>query len=111
MTSVKALAPVDLCNMGLSYRESPLIKSIAPPDNSEQAKSCAFWYDICRQELLQLAPWSFAYTSAVLAVDASLAGVQPRSAGPLRSPAGRMRISTRMTVCRRLPSRAMRDND
>jgi hypothetical protein len=75
MTSVTALAPVDLCNMGLSYLGiSTQIQSITPPDGTEQAKVCAFWYDKCRQELLQIAPWSFAYTSVILASDASLAG-------------------------------------
>jgi hypothetical protein len=75
MTTVTALAPVDLCNMGLSYLGiSTQIQSITPPDNTEQAKSCAFWYDICRQELLQQAPWPFAYTSQILVTDASVAG-------------------------------------
>ena len=70
-----ALAPVDLCNMGLSYLGiSTQIQSITPPDATEQAKACAFWYDICRQELLQMAPWPFAYTMVQLASDSSTSG-------------------------------------
>jgi hypothetical protein len=61
--------------MALSYLGiSTQIQSIYPPDSTEQAKACAFWYDICRQELLQMAPWPFAYTSVILASDASVAG-------------------------------------
>ncbi len=75
MTTVQTLAPVDLCNMGLSYLGiSSQIQSIYPPDDNAQAKSCAFWYDKCRQELLQMAPWPFAYTSVILSTDASTAG-------------------------------------
>jgi hypothetical protein len=75
MTTVTTLAPVDLCNMGLSYLGiSTQIQSITPPDANEQAKSCAFWYDICRQELLQMAPWPFAFTSVILSTDPSTAG-------------------------------------
>ncbi len=70
-----SLAPVDYCNMGLSYIGiSTQIQSITPPDQSEQAKACAFWYDKCRQELLQMAPFSFAYVNKALASDPSLAG-------------------------------------
>jgi hypothetical protein len=61
--------------MGLSYLGiSTQVQSITPPDATEQAKACAFWYDKCRQELLQMAPWPFAYTSVRLASDASTSG-------------------------------------
>lgn len=90
MTSVLSLAPVDLCNMGLSYLGiSTQIQSITPPDPNEQAKTCAFWYDICRQELLQIAPWPFAYTSVALASDSSLAGPPGTIGGTMAFPGWR----------------------
>jgi hypothetical protein len=87
MTTVTTLADVDYCNMGLSYLGiSTQIQSINPPDNNEQAKSCSFWYDKCRAELLQMAPWTFAYTSQVLATDPSLAGASGTVGGTFAFP-------------------------
>lgn len=73
MPSVTTLAPVDIANMALSFLSiSTQIQAFT--DQNEQAKACGFWYPICLNQLLQLAPWPFAYTSVALASDASLAG-------------------------------------
>ncbi len=75
MTTVTALADVDICNMGLSMIGiSTQIQSIEPPDASEQAKACAFWYPKARDQLLKWAPWDFAYTCAILATDGTTQG-------------------------------------
>lgn len=87
MTSVPTYADVDYCNMGLGYLGiSTQIQSITPPDATEQAKACAFWYPKCLAETLQLAPWSFAYTSKVLASDSSLAGASGTVGGTYAFP-------------------------
>jgi hypothetical protein len=73
--TVQTLAEVDYCNMGLSHLGiTTQIQSINPPDATEQAKLSAFWYPKSRDMLLKAAPWDFAYTSVVLASDASVAG-------------------------------------
>ena len=76
MTSVTALAEVDIANMALGYLGiSTQIQSFS--DNTEQAKACGFWYPKCRDQLLRLAPWNFAYTSVQLTVDPSLDAAPP----------------------------------
>lgn len=73
MGTVTTLAEVDISNMGLSLLGiSTQIQSFT--DQTEMAKSCAFWYPKCRDQLLQMAPWPFAYTAVALASDASFAG-------------------------------------
>ena len=73
MATVETLAEVDIANMALSYLGiSTQIQAFT--DQTEQAKACGFWYSKCRDQLLQMAPWPFAYTSMALASDASLAG-------------------------------------
>lgn len=74
MPSITTLAPIDIANMALSYLGINGAQSITPPDDTPQAQACAFWYPICLNELLQMAPWPFAYTSSILASDASVAG-------------------------------------
>lgn len=86
MPPITTLAPVDICNMGLSYLGISAAQSITPPDNTAQSQACAFWYPICLNELLQMAPWPFAYTSSVLASDASLAGGSASLGGTLAFP-------------------------
>ncbi len=85
MTAVAALADVDIANMGLSYLGiSTQLQALT--DQSEQAKACAFWYPKCLAELLQMAPWSFAYTNIVLASDPSLAGASGTIGGTYAFP-------------------------
>lgn len=56
------LSYVTYCNMALSHLGiSNQIQSLTPPDQSNQASVCNLWYPICRDELLQTAPWNFAY--------------------------------------------------
>lgn len=86
MPSIATLAPVDIANMALSYLGISNAQSIEPPDDTSQAQACAFWYPICLNELLQMAPWPFAYTSSVLAGDASLAGASGTIGGTLAFP-------------------------
>lgn len=67
MPVVTALADVDIANMALGHLGiSITIQSLSPPDQTIQAQTCAFWYPICRNELLQSAPWNFADTDALL---------------------------------------------
>lgn len=85
MATITALSEVDISNMGLSYLGiSTQIQSFT--DDNEQAKACAFWYPKCRDQLLQMAPWPFAYTAAVLAGDSSLAGASGTIGGTLAFP-------------------------
>ena len=64
------LAEVDIANMSLTYAGiSQQIQSFN--DQNEQAKAAKFWYPKIRDQLLQSAPWSFAYTCQVLASDSS----------------------------------------
>lgn len=73
MTTVTTLADVDIANMALSYLGiSTQLQSLS--DANEQGKACQFWYPKCRDQLLQIAPWNFAYTSILLQTDPSLAG-------------------------------------
>jgi hypothetical protein len=74
MPTVTALAEVDICNMALSHISiSQTINSINPPDpGSVSAQACAFWYGKRRDWLLKSAPWSFAFTCAVLTSDATV---------------------------------------
>lgn len=46
-----------LSHLGISLT----VQSLNPPDNTPQASAVAFWYSKCRDELLQSAPWKFAY--------------------------------------------------
>lgn len=63
-----SLADVDMCNMAVSHLGISInIQSIDPPDQTPQAQACAFWYPKCRDELLQSAPWKFAYNVINLA--------------------------------------------
>ena len=70
MTAVTALSEVDICNMALSNLGIALgIQSLN--DKTAEAKACAFWYPKARDQLLQSAPWNFAYTYQVLTSDGS----------------------------------------
>lgn len=73
MATITPLAEVDISNMALSYLGiSQQMQSMS--DTSEAGEACAFWYPKSRNQLLQMAPWNFAYTSVVLQADQSLAG-------------------------------------
>jgi len=73
-----ALAEVDICNMALSHLGiGQQIQSINPPDASEQAKACAFWYPKARNFVLRDAPWNFAYTYTTLVSDGTLMAQYP----------------------------------
>lgn len=85
MATVTALSETDIANMGLSYLGiSTQIQSFS--DNTEQAKACGFWYPKCRDQLLQMAPWPFAYTAVALASDGSTAGASGTVGGTLAFP-------------------------
>lgn len=72
MTAISALADVDIASMALSHLSlSTTIRSLNPPDDSAAAQTCAFWYPKCRNELLQSAPWNFAFTSTLLTSDST----------------------------------------
>lgn len=58
------LADVDIWNMALGHLGiSARASSIQAPDNTAQAREGAFWYPKCRDQLLQSAPFDFAYTN------------------------------------------------
>ena len=64
------MSQVDIANMALSNLGIALgIQSFN--DKTAEAKACAFWYPIARNQLLRSAPWNFAYGYQVLASDAS----------------------------------------
>jgi hypothetical protein len=87
MTTVTPQSDVDICNAGLSHLGiSPTLQSIDPPDNNQQGQLAAFWYPKARDYLLKSAPWDFAFTSAVLATDASLAGASGTVGGTFAFP-------------------------
>jgi hypothetical protein len=66
-----ALADVDIWNMALSHLGvSQTVQSLNPPDQSLPAQVGAFWYPKCRDELLQSAPWNFAYWNTNLVQEA-----------------------------------------
>lgn len=73
MATIVPLSEVDIANMAMSYLGiSSQLQSLDDP--TEVGKACDFWYPICRNQLLQMAPWNFAYTSVILQADQSLAG-------------------------------------
>jgi hypothetical protein len=51
-----------ISHLGISNQ----IQSLEPPDQTNQAQIAAFWYPKCRDELLQSAPWNFAYNDLAL---------------------------------------------
>jgi hypothetical protein len=58
---------VELCNRALAYiGESPFITSIAPPDESREAKLCAKFYSAAFNEVVQGHEWGFATKRAAL---------------------------------------------
>lgn len=77
-----SFADVDVWNMALSHLGiSVQAQSLTPPDNSIQAQTGAFWFPKCRDQLLQNAPWQFAYTFIALAQE-PLPSVSPIQAAP-----------------------------
>lgn len=61
------LADIDICNMALTYvLTSETLTSLDDPTPAGAA--CSRFYPICRDFLLQHYPWSFATTTAVLAL-------------------------------------------
>lgn len=72
MPVITALSETDICNMALSHLSiSQTIQSINPPDKSQEAQACAFWYPKMRNWLLRMAPWNFAYVNLTLASDST----------------------------------------
>lgn len=73
MAPIVAIADVDICNMALSHLGiSGTVVSLNPPDQSPTAQACGFWYAKCRNQLLQSAPWNFAYKYEALTPDGSV---------------------------------------
>lgn len=61
---------VSICNLALGHcgRSTQPIVNVFPPDPSVEARMCSIWYDIARQELLQLYDWSHSRTRVTLAL-------------------------------------------
>jgi hypothetical protein len=67
---------VAICNLGLSHLgQDKQISSISPVDGSRESGYCAMFYPIARQEMIELAPWTFATTRIVLAQITNLSTV------------------------------------
>lgn len=59
---------VDICNLGLSHLGNKAqVVSISPVDGSVEADYCARFYPIARDEILEMADWTFARKRAALA--------------------------------------------
>lgn len=72
MSPVVPLTDADISNVALSHLGISVgVTSLNPPDQTPQAKACAFWLPKIRNWVLQSAPWNFAYTNFALASDAS----------------------------------------
>lgn len=85
MATITAISETDHANMALSNLGiSTQLQSLS--DANEQGKACKFWYPKCRDVLLQIAPWNFAYTSVVLQTDGSLAGASGTVGGTFAFP-------------------------
>jgi hypothetical protein len=79
VTSITALADVDIWNMALGHLGiSVQVSSLSPPDQNPQGVAGAFWYPKCRDQLLQSAPWNFADTNINLVQEPV-----PSTTGPL----------------------------
>lgn len=58
---------VDICNLALSHLGNRAsVVSISPVDGSVEADYCARFYQVARDEILELGDWSFARTRAAL---------------------------------------------
>jgi len=52
---------VDICNLALArLGERATVVSISPPEGSVQAEHCARFYQVARDALLEMHPWTFA---------------------------------------------------
>lgn len=64
-----ASSDVVICNLALSHIGSDaLLSSINPPDGSVESGYCSRYYPVARQELIEMHPWTFSKTRAVLAL-------------------------------------------
>ena len=67
---------VGICNIGLGHLgQEKQISSISPVDGSRESGYCAMFYPIARQEMIELAPWTFATTRIALAQTTNLSTV------------------------------------
>lgn len=59
---------VDICNLALAHLgdEAEVIE-ISPPDGTIQAAQCGRFYPLCRNQLLEMHPWTFASVRVSLA--------------------------------------------
>lgn len=61
-----------LCNAALTHLgQAATVTSISPPDGSPYAKHCARFFNFCRDQMLEMHPWSFAKKRATLNLVAS----------------------------------------
>lgn len=59
---------VSICNMALGHIGRTTLPIVALTDPSTEARTCQLWYDICRQEVLELYDWSFCRYRVTLAL-------------------------------------------
>lgn len=72
MSPVVPLTDADISNIALSHLGISVgVTSLNPPDQTAQAKACAFHLPKVRDWVTQSAPWNFAYTYAALTSDGS----------------------------------------
>lgn len=63
---------IDICNLALAHLgdEAEVIE-INPPDGTSQAAQCGRFYPLCRDQLLEMHPWTFASVRISLALVAA----------------------------------------
>lgn len=69
MASEVDIANISLYRCGSSIRITTLNENV---ERTEAVRQAAFWYPICRDRLLQSAPWNFARKCVALALDETI---------------------------------------
>lgn len=59
---------ISICNMALGHIGRSTLPIVAFTDPSVEARTCQLWYDIARQECLELYDWSFCRSRITLAL-------------------------------------------
>lgn len=59
---------ISICNMALGHIGRSTLPIVSLTEKSVEARTCQIWYDIARQEALELNDWSFARARLALAL-------------------------------------------
>lgn len=63
-----AQSVVSICNMALGHIGRSTLPIVALTDPSVEARTCAAWYDVARQELLEFYDWAFSRQRITMAL-------------------------------------------